>query len=111
MYVRQIKTAGDIIRHSVEGTRVVKDRSGEQGPTVHFRPNAKKICHNQVNDRSLSEAPAGLGSVFSACRGYAPGMARAGKGDQDSCNNSTDSFKSKLVIPLVGGKDCRHYVH
>ena len=79
--VRQIKTAGGIIRHSVERTRVVKDRRGEQSHTVHLIPDAKKICHNRVNGRSFPEAPADCGGVVAACLGCVTGMARAGKGE------------------------------
>ena len=93
---------GDIIRHSVEGTRVVKDGRGEQGPTVHFHSDAKKICQNRVNGRIFLEAPADCGSVVAACPGYVPGMAQAGKGKQDFFNNSAASFKSELVVPPVG---------
>ena len=65
--VRKNKTAGGIIRHSVQGTRVVKDRRGEQSPAVHLSPDAKKICRNRINGRILPEAPADCESVVAAC--------------------------------------------
>ena len=67
--------AGGIIRHGVQGARVVEDRTGEQGPTVHLSSGAKKICHNRVNGRILPEVPPDSWRVVATCQGSVPGMA------------------------------------
>ena len=100
--VRQIKTAGGIIRHSVQWTRVIKDRRSEQRPTVHLSPDAKKIRHNPVNGRSLPEAPADCGGVVLPVEGACQAWREQTRGRQDSCNNRPASSKSEFVIPPVG---------
>ena len=76
---RQVKTAGGIIHHGVEVTRVVEDRRVEQGHTVHIITEAKKNRQNQVNSRSLPEVPADSRHVIAACQECVPGMAQSGE--------------------------------
>ena len=81
---------------------MVKDRRVEQIPTVHLSPDAKKIHHNRVNDRSFPEAPADCGGVVLPVEGACQAWRKQTRGKQDSYNNRPASSKSKFVIPPVG---------
>ena len=98
-----------MIRHSVEGARVVKDRRGEQSPTVYLGPDAKKICHNRVNGRSFPEAPADSWRVVAAFQGCVPGMERAEKGGAGLLQQQRRQFQV-LICDTPGGVFPSHQI-
>ena len=92
----EVKTAGRVIGHGVEGAREVEHRRGQGRIPVVDGADAQQIRHHGVYRRRLPERPADGGGVVGAGGWSPPVEPRAHKGKAHLMENQRRQLKVRI---------------